>query len=73
MGQVRKMSEQEMFDKVTERSKELMELPEVQKEMMKIYHAEGKAKAEEWVYYQALITLLYSPEERAEMVKAKAA
>tara|TARA_R110000782_G_scaffold59020_2_gene122780 strand:+ start:930 stop:1154 length:225 start_codon:yes stop_codon:yes gene_type:complete len=71
MGKVRKMNEQEMCDVVNARCKELMQLPEVQAEMVKIHDKEGKAKAEEWVYYQALFTLFYTPAERADLLEKK--
>ncbi len=64
---------QEMIDKVTAREQELIKLPEVEQELMKIKKDEGLAKAKEWLGYQALITLLYSHEERMEMqAKARA-
>ena len=62
---------QELLEKLSARSNELMKLPEVQAEIVRLHDAESKDAAKEWLGYQALITLMYSPEERAEMVKKK--
>lgn len=64
------MTTQQMEAKVIERAKELLTIPEV-------YNAyqskESEEAAKDWILHQALITLLYSHEERMEMLKRKQA
>lgn len=62
------MTIEEMNNKVVERAKELLKMPQVQE----IYQSkENEAEAKEWILHQALITLMYSHEERIEMLKKK--
>ena len=62
------MTTQEMFNKVSERAKELLSIPQVSK----IYQSKAnEAEAKEWILNQALITLMYSPEERKAMANKK--
>ena len=56
-----------MFKTVSERAKSLLEMPEVQA----ICKEKGEVKGKEWLLTQALITLMYSPEERAAMAAQK--
>lgn len=64
------MTTQQMEAKVIERAKELLTIPEV-------YNAyqskESEEAAKDWILHQALITLLYTHEERMEMQKRKQA
>jgi len=64
------MTTQELNNKVTERAKELLTIPQVQKEYQS---KENEAEAKDWILHQALITLMYSHEERMEMLKKKQA
>ena len=59
--------QQELIEKLSARENELMKIPEVQAEMVRIHDAESKDAAKEWLGYQALITLMYTPDERMEM------
>jgi len=57
-----------LINKVFFRAKEMLKNP-------KIYTAyqqqKTEAKAKEWILYQSLITLMYSHEERKEMIETK--
>lgn len=64
------MTQQEMTDVVFNRIKELLEIPEIYAQYQK-QEIKNEEAAKKWIYYQALITLLYSPEERTEMIKNK--
>ena len=64
------MKTQEMNNKVIVRAKELLTIPQVQKEYQS---KENEAEAKDWILHQALITLMYSHEERMEMLKKKQA
>ena len=58
------MTTLQMTTKLNERAKELLSIPEV----MNIYQSqENEAEAKEWIQNQALITLMYSHEERMKM------
>lgn len=60
------MKEQQIFNRINERAKELLLIPEV----AKIYHSkESEDVAKNWILNQALITLMYSPEEREKLSK----
>lgn len=64
------MTTEQMNIRLIERAKELLAIPEV----FAAYQSKSsEAEAKEWVMYQALITLMYSHEERMEMQKRKAA
>lgn len=64
------MTIEQIADRIIERAKELLKMPEVQA----IYQSkENEADAKEWVMNQALITLMYSHEERMEMMNKKLA
>ncbi len=62
------MTIQEMNNKLRERAKELLTIPQVQKEYKS---KENEAESKDWILHQALITLIYSHEERVEMLKKK--
>lgn len=64
------MTQQEMMNRVKERAKELLTIPQVRKEYQAM---ENEAAAKDYILGQALITLLYTPEERAEMYQKKMA
>lgn len=55
---------------ITDRMSELLNIPEVNA----VYQGmETKEAAEEYIFFQALITLMYSHEERMEMLNKKEA
>jgi hypothetical protein len=62
------MTTEQMIQKVAERQKELITLPEVKVKLMSFTDVK---KAQEWLFNQALITLLYSHEERMAMAASK--
>ena len=61
------MTTQEMTNKVIERAKELLTIPQVYNEYQS---KKTEEVAKEWIFNQALITLMYSHEERMEMLGA---
>ena len=64
------MTIEQMTTRIIERAKELLKMPEVQA----IYQSkENETDAKEWIMNQALITLMYSHEERMEMMNKKLA
>lgn len=62
------MTETQMYKIWNDRAKELLTIPEVRAEYM---NKESEAAARDWILHQALITLMYSHEERMEMLKLK--
>ena len=62
------MTTQEMNNKLNERAKELLTIPQVAKEYQS---KESEVIAKEWILTQALITLMYTPEERDDMINKK--
>jgi hypothetical protein len=62
------MTTLEMNTMLNIRAKELLTIPQVYTEYQ---NKENEAIAKDWILSQALITLIYSPEERAEMAKRK--
>lgn len=64
------MTTTEINNKLNKRAKELLSIPQVAKEYQS---KESESLAKEWILSQALITLMYSPEERAEMIMKKQA
>ncbi len=61
-----KMTEQQLIDfcmnKIIDRSKEMLTDPDI----YKMYQAQPSEKdAKDWLFWQALITLYFTPEERA--------
>ena len=67
------MAEEKMLEVLNKRIGELARDPEVRKVLKKKFQELGEEGARQWLHDQALITLLYSPEEREEMVRGKAA
>jgi hypothetical protein len=62
------MTTEEMNAKVLDRAKELLTMPEVQE----IYQSKPTEKeAKDWLLHSALFTLMYSHEERVEMLLNK--
>ena len=57
-----------MTAKLTERAQELLNIPEVSREYQS---KESEEAAQEWILNQALITLMYSHEERIKMLQSK--
>jgi len=57
-----------LTDRVFIRAKEMLKKPKIYAEYQK---QETEAKAKEWILYQSLITLMYSHEERKEMIERK--
>jgi len=64
------MTTQEINNKLNERAKELLNIPQVAKEYQL---KETEEMAKDWILSQALITLMYSHEQRMEMAKRKVA
>jgi len=62
------MTTQEINKRLNERAKELLTIPQIQKEYQS---KENESQAKDWILHQALITLLYSHEERIEMLEKK--
>ena len=57
-----------MTNKLTERATALLTIPQV----AEIYHSKSsEAEAKQWLLDQALITLMYSHEERMKMAAKK--
>lgn len=62
------MNTEEMTNVLIERAKELLTIPQVNN----IYQSKETEKdAKDWILHQALITLIYSPKERMQMIKRK--
>ena len=60
--------EKYIYDTINERVKLLLSDSKIMAE----YQKQGsQEEAEQWIYYQALFTLMYSQEEREELVKNK--
>ena len=59
------MTTQEINKRLNERAKELLTIPQIQKEYQS---KENESQAKDWILHLALITLLYSYEERIEML-----
>ena len=60
--------EKYIYDTINERVKLLLSDSKIMAE----YQKQGSQKeAEQWIYNQALFTLMYSPEEREELVNKK--
>ena len=60
------MTEQQILNRINERAMELLSIPAVSK----IYHSKKSEEiAKNWILNQALITLMYSPEERERLSK----
>lgn len=55
------MTEQQMTQRLQDRAEELLLIPEVKKEMLS---KPSEDEAKEWLYHQALITLMFTHEER---------
>jgi hypothetical protein len=62
------MTTKEMNKVVTERAKLMLQDSKIQ-ELYQAHKTEAEAK--DWILHQALITLMYSHEERVEMAKKK--
>lgn len=52
------MTDQEAYKIIGERMQVCADNPQVQREMVRIAKAEGKEKAEQWLFYFALATLI---------------
>ena len=62
------MTTQEMNARITERANEMMMNPAIVAEYKN--HA-NKKDADQWLFNQSVFTLMYSPEERIELMKKK--
>ena len=60
--------EKYIFERLSARAKELLTIPQVFKEYQS---KESEAAAKDWILWQALITLMYTPEEREKMAAIK--
>lgn len=64
------MTEAQINETINNRVKEMLK----DEKILALYNAkESEAVAKDWIISQALITLMYSPEERAELLKKQAA
>ena len=57
-----------LTNKVFFRAKEMLKDPKIYTEYQQ---QKTEAKAKEWILYQSLITLMYSPSKRKEMIQRK--
>jgi hypothetical protein len=64
------MTTLEINNRLNQRAKELLSIPQVAKEYQS---KESEAIAKDWILTQALITLMYTHEERMEMLNKKQA
>ncbi len=63
------MTEQEIFAKINERATLMLKNPEI----MALYQSKpNEEEAKKWMLHQAMITLMYSHEERKEIAAKKA-
>lgn len=60
--------EKYIFETLSYRAKELLSIPQVFKEYQS---KESEVAAKDWILKQALITLMYTPEERKKMAAIK--
>ena len=58
IGEVTEMTDQEAYKIIGERMQVCADNPQVQREMVRIAKTEGKEKAEQWLFYFALATLI---------------